>query len=61
MLGRRNGTVPTETRKLNRYKKYRVCDRDRSSFMRRNAERPVRRHVRQLEALGFHVTMEKAA
>jgi transposase len=28
---------------------------------RRHAERAVRRHVRQLEALGFHVTIEKAA
>jgi transposase len=30
-------------------------------FTRRHAERAVRRHVRQLEALGFHVTLEKAA
>lgn len=30
-------------------------------FDRRHAERAVRRHVRQLEALGFHVTIEKAA
>jgi len=30
-------------------------------FERRHAERAVRRHVRQLEALGFHVTIEKAA
>jgi transposase len=30
-------------------------------FDRRNAERAVRRHVRQLEALGFHVTIEQAA
>jgi transposase len=30
-------------------------------FNRRDAERAVRRHVRQLEALGFHVTIEKAA
>jgi transposase len=30
-------------------------------FTRRHAERAVRRHVRQLEALGFHVTIEKAA
>ena len=30
-------------------------------FTRRNAERAMRRHVRQLEALGFHVTVEKAA
>jgi len=30
-------------------------------FDRRYAERAVRRHVRQLEALGFHVTIEKAA
>ena len=30
-------------------------------FNRRHAERAVRRHVRQLEALGFHVTIEKAA
>jgi len=30
-------------------------------FDRRHSERAVRRHVRQLEALGFHVTIEKAA
>ena len=30
-------------------------------FDRRHAERAVRRHVRPLEALGFHVTIEKAA
>jgi len=30
-------------------------------FTRRHAERAMRRHVRQLEALGFHVTVEKAA
>ena len=30
-------------------------------FDRRHAERAVRRHVRQLEALGFHVTIEKVA
>lgn len=30
-------------------------------FNRRHAERAVRRHVQQLEALGFHVTIEKAA
>jgi transposase len=30
-------------------------------FDRRHAERAVRRHVRQLEALGFHVAIEKAA
>ena len=30
-------------------------------FVRRHAERAMRRHVRQLEALGFHVTIEKAA
>ena len=30
-------------------------------FNRRHAERAVRRHVKQLEALGFHVTIEKAA
>ena len=30
-------------------------------FDRRHAERAVRRHIRQLEALGFHVTVEKAA
>ena len=30
-------------------------------FTRRHAERAVRRHVKQLEALGFHVTIEKAA
>lgn len=30
-------------------------------FDRRHAERAVRRHVKQLEALGFHVTIEKAA
>ena len=30
-------------------------------FDRRHAERAVRRHVRQLEALGFHVQIEKAA
>jgi transposase len=30
-------------------------------FNRRHAERAVRRHVRQLEALGFHVTIERAA
>jgi transposase len=30
-------------------------------FERRHADRTVRRHVRQLEALGFHVTIEKAA
>ena len=28
---------------------------------RRHAEKAVRRHVKQLEALGFHVTIEKAA
>jgi transposase len=28
---------------------------------RRHADRAVRRHVRPLEALGFHVTIEKAA
>jgi transposase len=30
-------------------------------FDRRHADRAVQRHVRQLEALGFHVTIEKAA
>jgi transposase len=30
-------------------------------FDRRHTERAVRRHVRQLEALGFHVAIEKAA
>lgn len=30
-------------------------------FDKRHAERTVKRHVRQLEALGFHVTIEKAA
>jgi transposase len=30
-------------------------------FDRRHAERATRRHVRQLEALGFRVTIEKAA
>jgi hypothetical protein len=30
-------------------------------FDRRHSERAVRRHVRQLEALGFHITIEKAA
>ena len=30
-------------------------------FERRHADRAVRRHVHQLEALGFHVTIEKAA
>jgi transposase len=30
-------------------------------FDRRHAERAVRRHVRQLEALGFHVTIQNAA
>jgi transposase len=30
-------------------------------FDRRHAERALRRHVRQLEALGFRVTIEKAA
>jgi transposase len=30
-------------------------------FDRRHADKAVRRHVRQLEALGFHVTVEKAA
>ena len=30
-------------------------------FDRRHRERAVHRHVRQLEALGFHVTIEKAA
>jgi transposase len=30
-------------------------------FDRRHAERAVRRHVKHLEALGFHVTIEKAA
>lgn len=30
-------------------------------FDRRHSDRTVRRHVRQLEALGFHVTIEKAA
>jgi hypothetical protein len=30
-------------------------------FDKRHAERAVRRHVRQLEALEFHVTIEKAA
>jgi len=30
-------------------------------FDRRHAERAIRRHVRQLEALGFRVTIEKAA
>jgi len=30
-------------------------------FDKRHAERAARRHVRDLEALGFHVTIEKAA
>jgi transposase len=30
-------------------------------FERRHTERAVRRHVKQLEALGFHVTVEKVA
>jgi transposase len=30
-------------------------------FDRRHAERAVRRHVRQLEALGYHVTIDQAA
>ena len=30
-------------------------------FDRRHAEKAARRHVRQLEALGYHVTVEKAA
>jgi transposase len=30
-------------------------------FDRRHTERAVRRHVKQLEALGFHVSIEKAA
>lgn len=30
-------------------------------FDRRHADRAVRRHVKQLEALGFHVTIDKAA
>ena len=30
-------------------------------FDKRRAERAARRHVRNLEALGFHVTIEKAA
>jgi hypothetical protein len=30
-------------------------------FNRHYAERAIRRHVRQLEALGFRVTIEKAA
>jgi len=30
-------------------------------FDKRHAERAVKRHVRQLEALGFHVTIQKAA
>ena len=30
-------------------------------FDRRHAERAVRRHIKQLEALGFRVTIEKAA
>jgi len=30
-------------------------------FDKRHAERAVRRHVRQLEALGLQVTIEKAA
>ena len=30
-------------------------------FDRRHHERAVRRHVKQLEAMGFHVTIEKAA
>jgi transposase len=30
-------------------------------FDRRHADRTVHRHVRQLEALGYHVTIEKAA
>jgi transposase len=36
-------------------------ERGADYFDRRHAERAVRRHVRQLEALGFHVTIEKAA
>ena len=30
-------------------------------FDRRHTDRAVRRHVHHLEALGFHVTIEKAA
>ena len=30
-------------------------------FDRRDAERTVRRHVRQLEALGYRVTIDQAA
>jgi hypothetical protein len=30
-------------------------------FERRHAERAVQRHVRQLQALGYRVTVEKAA
>lgn len=30
-------------------------------FERRHVERTVRRHIRQLEALGFHVTLDKVA
>jgi hypothetical protein len=30
-------------------------------FTARSKDRAVRRHVKQLEALGFHVTIEKAA
>ena len=30
-------------------------------FDRRHAERAMRRHVRQLEALGYRVTIDKAA
>lgn len=34
---------------------------DADYFDRRHAERAVRRHVRQLEALGYRVTIDKAA
>jgi hypothetical protein len=36
-------------------------ERGADYFDRRHAERAARRHVRQLETLGFRVTIEKAA
>src|SRR4029453_490370 len=37
------------------------CELGADYFDRRHTERAVRRHVRQLEALGFRVAIEKAA
>jgi transposase len=37
------------------------CELGADYFAKRHTERAVRRHVRQLEALGFHVNIEKAA